>query len=141
MLNNSEKIFVDTSAFNALLDRSNQHHKEASNLWPDLLNKTILLVTTNYVVSDTLRLLQSNIGFDTSKLWYRDIIDVFNLLWVDEGSHQRAYELWLNLGHSRIRFVDCVSLIIMRQHQIKKVFCFNSYFTKQGFEKFSAKAI
>ncbi len=140
MLNNSEKIFVDTSAFYALLDRSDQHHKEASALWPDLLNRTILLVTTNYVVSETLRLLQNKIGFEAARLCYKDILDVINLLWVDEGSHQRAYELWLNLGHSRISFIDCVSFITMYQHQIKKAFCFNSYFIKQGFETLSVKA-
>ena len=140
MANNSKKIFVDTSAFYALLDRSDQHHKEASALWTDLLNRTTLLVTTNYVVSETLQLLQNKIGFEAAKLWFRDIIDVFNLLWVDEGSHQRAYELWLNLGNRRISFVDCVSFITMQQHQIEKVFCFNSYFIKQGFERLSVKA-
>ena len=58
MPSNPEKIYVDTSAFYALLDRADPYHKEASSLWVTLMDNNSTLVTSNYVVSETVKLLQ-----------------------------------------------------------------------------------
>jgi len=138
MLSSDLKIFVDTSAFYALLDRSDRHHKEASTIWPALLNNNINLVTSNYVVSETIALLQKKIGFEAASLWYKDILGVLEIWWVNEDTHQRAYEIWLNLGRMRFSLVDCVSFVTMHHHQIEKAFCFKPHFTAQGFDLLSA---
>ena len=41
-----EPIYVDTSAFYALLDRADKHHEPARAVWPELLKDDIALVTT-----------------------------------------------------------------------------------------------
>ena len=128
------KIYVDTSAFYALLDRSDKYHKQASTLWPTLLDEDVTLITSNYVVSETVALLQNRIGFEAANLWYRDILGVLEIWWVDEDTHQRAYELWLNLGRMRFSLVDCVSFVTMHHHQIEKAFCFKPHFTDHGFD-------
>ena len=133
MLSYNSKIYVDTSAFYALIDRSDRYHTQASALWPDLLDGDIALVTSNYVVWETLGLLQKRIGFEAASLWYRDILGVLEVLWVDAGTHQRAYELWLNLGRRRLSLVDCVSFVTMYQHDIEKVFGFKPHFSDHGF--------
>ena len=130
----NNKIFVDTSAFYALLDRSDRYHKEASVLWPTLLDNNITLVTSNYIVSETIALLQKKLGFEAARLWYRDILGVLNILWTDKGTHQRAYELWLNLGRRKLSLVDCVTFVTMHHHQIEKAFCFKPHFTEHGFD-------
>lgn len=130
---NHNKIYVDTSAFYALIDRSDRHHQKASLLWPDLLDDNVTLITSNYVVWETLGLLQKRIGFEAARLWYKDILAVLDVLWVDSGTHQRAYELWLNLGRRRLSLVDCVSFVTMYQHQIEKAFCFKPHFLDHGF--------
>jgi predicted nucleic acid-binding protein len=137
MLSANKKIFVDTSAFYALLDRSDRFYKEASAIWPGLLNNNVTLVTSNYVVSETIALLQKRIGFEAARLWYRDILGVLNILWVDEGVHQLAYELWLNLGRRQLSLVDCVTFVTMHHHQIEKAFCFKSHFIDHGFDLLS----
>ena len=133
MLSTNSKIYVDTSAFYALIDRSDRHHQKASSLWPELLNDNISLVTTNYVVWETLGLLQKRIGFEAAILWYKDILGVFDVWWVNADIHQRAYELWLNLGRRRLSLVDCVSFVTMHQHDIEKAFCFKPHFLDHGF--------
>jgi len=133
MLNNS-KIFVDTSAFYALLDRSDRYHSKASALWPDLLHHNITLLTSSHVVWETVGLLQKRLGFDAASLWYKDILGVLDVLWINSRTQQLAYELWLNLGRRKLSLVDCVSFVTMHQHQIEKAFCFKSHFTDHGFE-------
>jgi len=133
MLYTKNKIYVDTSAFYALIDRSDRHHQKASILWPELLDDHVSLITSNYVVWETLGLLQKRIGCEAAILWYRDVLGVLDIWWVNEDTHQRAYELWLNLGRRRPSLVDCVSFVTMHHHQIEKAFCFKPHFTNHGF--------
>jgi len=127
------KIFVDTSAFYALIDRSDRYHAQAAALWPDLLDDSITLLTSNYVVWETVCLMQNRIGFEAVRLWHKDILGVLDVLWVNEGMHQRAYELWLNLGRRELSLVDCVSFVTMHEHGIEKAFCFKPHFADHGF--------
>jgi len=134
MLGNNSKIYVDTSAFYALLDRSDRYHKQASVIWPALLDDNVTLITSNYVVSETVGLLQNRIGFKAVKLWYRDILGILDVWWVDADAHGRAYDLWLNLGLKGLSLIDCVSFVTMHHHHIEKAFCFKPRFAEHGFD-------
>jgi uncharacterized protein len=128
-----EKIYVDTSAFYALLDRSDQYHEQAKEQWPSLLEDHIALMTSNYVVSETISLLQHRLGFEAALIWHKDIMGIVEIAWTDASTHRKAIELWLNLCRHRLSLCDCTSYIIMRQHRIEKVFSFKKSYADQGF--------
>ena len=130
----NEHIYVDTSAFYALLDRSDQFHARAKTAWPALLEDGITLVTSNYVVSETVTVLQYRIGFEAACLWYKDVLGVLSVCWVNEDTHRLACELWMNLGRRRYSLVDCVSYITMHQNRIEKAFSFKENYAIQGFD-------
>jgi predicted nucleic acid-binding protein len=132
----TDQVFIDTSAFYALMDSSDQYHHQAGKLWHALLDKEILLNTTNYITVETGALLQNRLGFEAAELWYRDILGVVDVLWVEQTAHQMAYELWLSLGRRKLSLVDCVSFVTMRSHQIESIFGFDKHFEEQGFIPF-----
>jgi len=101
-----------------------------------MINNSKIFVDTSafYAVSETIALLQKKIGFEAANVWYRDILGVLDICWIDEDTHQRAYELWLNLGRRKLSLVDCVSFITMHHHQIEKAFCFKQHFVNHGFD-------
>ena len=82
-----EKIFIDTSAFYALMDRSDSYHHSASKLWTHFLDKGYYLKTSNYVTVETLALLQNRLGFEAADLWSRDVLDIVETLWIDKVLH------------------------------------------------------
>ena len=51
-------IFVDTSAFFALLDRDDANHQKAKKTWSDLLNPENTFITSNYVIVESFALIQ-----------------------------------------------------------------------------------
>ena len=51
-------VFVDTSAFYAVLDRDDANHAAAEEAWRALLGEPATLLTTNYVLVETAALLQ-----------------------------------------------------------------------------------
>jgi uncharacterized protein len=130
----NEKVFIDTSAFYALMDRCDKNHDKAAGLWPSLLIKDQYIATSSYVIVETLALLQNRLGFEAANLWYQDILGLAEILWVEESIHNLAYELWLSLGRRKLSFVDCIGFVTMRHFSIKKVFGFDRHFIEQGFE-------
>ncbi len=128
-----ERIYVDTSAFYALLDRADQYHDQAKTLWPALLKDTVFLVTSDHVVSETVTLLQYRLGFEAASLWYKNVLAVLDVQWADRTIQRQAYSLWMSLGRQRFSLVDCVSFVTMHQQQIEKVFSFKAGFAQQGF--------
>ncbi len=129
-----EKVFIDTSAFYALMDRSDSYHQSASKLWARFLDKDYYLKTSNYVTVETLALLQNRLGFEAADLWSRDILGIVETLWIDEVLHNLAFEIWFSLGRRKLSLVVCASFVIMRHDKMEKVFGFDKHFTDHGFE-------
>ena len=90
-----ENVFIDTSAFYALMDRSDSYHQTAKKLWTFLLDEEICFKTTNYIIIETLALLQNRLGFEAAHLYSSDILELVDILWVNEPRHNLAIELWL----------------------------------------------
>jgi len=90
-------------------------------------------MTSNYVVSETMKLLQFGLGFEAASLWHKAMLGVVDVKWVDGETHRQGHELWMNLGRHRHSLVDCVSYVIMNRLQAEKVFCFKSNYADQRF--------
>jgi len=129
-----ENVFIDTSAFYALMDRSDSYHEKAKKLWAFLLDKNSSFKTTNYINIETLALIQSRLGFEAARLYSGDILGLVDILWVNEPRHNLAFELWLSLGRKKLSLVDCVSFITMRYYGLENVFGFDRHFDEQGFK-------
>ena len=131
VLNN--RFYIDTSACYALMDRTDRFHRAAAESWQDLLQTDAQLFTSNYIVLETLALLQHRLGFRAADIWYRDILGIIEVIWVEREMHDLAYALWRSLGRRRLSLVDCASFVLMRQHGIESVFGFDGHFADQGF--------
>lgn len=125
--------FVDTSALYAVMDAGDAKHPQAKGEWLRLLKDKVELHTTNYVLVETLALLQSRIGLDAVRLFSEDIIPVLNIIWVDSTAHKLAIQLVLTAARRDLSFVDCVSFQAIRSYGIRDVFCFDPHFSEQGF--------
>ncbi len=136
-----EKVFIDTSAFYALMDRSDSYHQSASKLWAHILDKGYYLKTSNYVTVETLALLQNRLGFEAADLWSRDVLGIVETLWIDEVLHNLAFEIWFSLGRRKLSLVDCASFVIMRQNKMEKVFGFDKHFIEHGIESLNEYAL
>ena len=115
------------------MDSSDQYHKKAKRSWNTLLTKETMLISNNYIVLETGALVQNRLGFQATALLYKDILAVVDILWVEEATHQMAYELWLSLGRRNLSLVDCVSFVTMRSGQIETIFGYDRHFEEQGF--------
>lgn len=127
------RIFIDTSAFYALLDRDDAHHPRAKRAWTELLKVVHTLVTSNYILVETIALLQHRIGIEATRAFHDDILPLINIEFVASGTHRAGIAALLSASRRDLSLVDCISFEIMRTSGINTVFAFDKHFEEQGF--------
>ncbi len=125
--------FVDTSAVYAFLDRNDLAHDRATFMWKRLSATSEPLVTTNYVVVETISLVARRLGFGAIRELQRYFPGVVQVHWVDRSVHDRALNTFLTAGQRDLSLVDCVSFEVIRELRLDSVFAFDPHFQSQGF--------
>lgn len=128
------RIFSDTSAFYALLDRADENHLKAGKEWNRILDEGYTLVTTNYILVETLSLLQNRIGMEAVRGFQDYISPLLNVEFITPKIHRLGLSALLSASRRRLSVVDCVSFEVMRETGIRKVYAFDPHFKEQGFE-------
>lgn len=126
-------VLVDTSAFYALLSESDQRHGRARAVWSRLREEKERLVTTNYVLLETVALIGRRLGIDALRVFQRDLVPVSETVWVHSELHHRAVAALLTAGIRDLSLVDIVSFEVMREMGLEQAFAFDQHFTQQGF--------
>lgn len=127
-------VFIDTSAFYALLDRDDRNHKKAKEKWVEILGLSPVLVTTNYILVETFALLQSRLGLDAARGFQENIFPVLKVEFITSEMHRAATAALLSAGRRRLSLVDCVSFGMMRDLGIRTALSFDMHFKEQGFD-------
>ncbi|MGH7566895.1 MAG: type II toxin-antitoxin system VapC family toxin [Gemmatimonadota bacterium] len=128
------RVYVDTSALYSLLIRDDADHPAAKEALELLREGESTLVTSSYVVHETIALLQRRWGIDAVRDWDRHVEPGLEIRWVDEEIHSRAMVALLASANRRISLTDWASFEIIRQERIEKAFAFDRNFQNRGFE-------
>ena len=126
-------IFIDTTAFFAVLDEDDQQHASAMNFWVNMLEQKSKLITNNYVLLETIALLQRRIGI-TAVMDIRKITPLLQVDWLTADQHHGVVDYLIVTNRRRLSLVDCSSFETMRRLGIRRVFTFDKHFAEQGFE-------
>ncbi|MEN6481650.1 MAG: PIN domain-containing protein [Anaerolineaceae bacterium] len=126
-------IFVDTSAFLAILNENDQYHQPAKQIWTEILLSDAVLFSSNYVLLETTALLQHRFGIEALRLFENNVQPVIELIWIDEPVHKTGRSILLAANRRNLSLVDCTSFEIMRKTKLEKVFSFDPHFSEQGF--------
>ncbi|MGB9775515.1 MAG: type II toxin-antitoxin system VapC family toxin [Anaerolineae bacterium] len=132
------RIFVDTSALLAVIDRDDRFHPSAFRFWEQQLSGPVAFLTSNYVVLEATALIQNRLGMDAVSLLHQEILPVIRLEWIDPPVHQRAVAALLAARRRDVSLVDYTSFELMRQLGIRAAFTFDHHFAEQGFEALPA---
>ena len=133
-------VFVDTSAFLAVLDGDDARNAVANTIWDELFDSGELLVCTSYVIVETFALAQRRIGLAAAREFHDVVCPALDdVEWVDEAMHEVGVAAVFGAGRRHLSLVDCVSFEVMRRKGIRRVFCFDPHFEEAGFEIVAAR--
>ena len=128
-----EIIFVDTSAFLALVQVEEANHASARNTWKEYLNRGASFVTSNYVIVESVALIQNRVGISFVQQLSDELLSFVETHWVGEDQHHEALNYVLAANRRHLSLVDCSSFSTMRELGIQTAFTFDDHFREQGF--------
>ena len=127
------KVYIDTSAFLAVLDAGDRNHRRAKAKWTELVTTEAALFCSNYILVETFALAQRRLGMEAVRALNDDILLLVNIDWIDEAAHRAGVSALLAASRKRLSLVDCLSFESMRRMEIKTAFAFDAHFEEHGF--------
>jgi predicted nucleic acid-binding protein len=126
-------IFVDTSAILAIVNVGDINHEIAKTTWKDLVSGGAALVTNNYVIVESIALIQNRLGIRSVQKLSEELFPLVEIQWMGEEQHCEAVEHVIASNRRNLSLVDCSSFDTMRRLNIQTVFTFDPHFREQGF--------
>jgi len=127
-------VFADTSALFALLVRDDLMHIRAKENFAYFARHGVQLLTSSFVLVETVALLQRRIGLAPVHDFNAKILPLLEVIWIDAEWHGRAMQRLLAQNRRDLSLVDCVSFEIMETREIKEAFAFDRHFEENDFK-------
>jgi predicted nucleic acid-binding protein len=123
--------FVDSSAIVAMVNRGDPTHEQAVAAYHELIDGGYHLFTTDYVIAETLQLLEFGFGADIARQWLRDQrMPVYH---ADEQDVRRAIaHITTARPGSRISMTDAVTSVVMERLGVSDAFAVDPDFLADG---------
>jgi len=127
-------VFVDTSAFVALRNRSEAEHAEARSALAGLIREGAALFTSNYVFAETYTALMVRVGREEAIEWGRRFRagGAIDLVHLDRPIEERAWEILERHEDKRWSYVDATSFALMERDGAGEAFAFDAHFSQRG---------
>lgn len=134
-------LFVDTSALIALLDARDPRHGQVRAEWARFATSGERLVTSNYVVVETVAVLQRKLGIPAARDLLDEVLPLVDVHWIDEPIHDAAVRALRLAGRRALSLVDLSSFELMRALDARVALAIDPHFAEQGFETVPARDV
>ncbi|MDN5311484.1 MAG: uncharacterized protein PWQ68_457 [Thermoanaerobacteraceae bacterium] len=131
------KVFIDSSAWIALVKRNDINHRKASDYFKTLIKDNALLITSNYVITESVNRILYDLDHDKAIKFLELIEEARNknflkIARVDEKIDAQAIDLFKKYADQKISIVDMTSFYICKSLGVDKVFSFDRHFKVLG---------
>jgi uncharacterized protein len=132
----SRRVFADTSFFFALVAKRDPAHRPAVIAYEKLLRAHVRVVTTDYIIDETLTLTKARIDSATAlalldRIERSEAIDLEELAPATFSSSKAYFRRHSDHGYS---FTDCTSFVVMRDLKLRAALTTDRHFIEAGFE-------
>lgn len=126
-------VFVDTSRFYALLDRTDPAHGGCASCFRRAEAEGWSLVTSNYVLHETWALIQARLGWRALDAWRDHIVPLCEIVWIDGSMHALGEARCRQARERRLGLTDCLSIEIVRRRGIREFIGEGEHLSREGF--------
>jgi hypothetical protein len=135
---NSRKVFVDTSAWIALINTGDALAAQAKQILVRLNQQQIILVTTEFVLLEVAdALCKTNLRQKTYAYinGIKQALDVIQIIPLEQSLLDRGWAIYHQYSDKDWGLTDCISFVVMKQEGITEAFTSDKHFEQAGFTK------
>jgi predicted nucleic acid-binding protein len=132
----ANSLFLDTNGWLALLHAGDSKHREADNVWRDMIGRGYHVVLTDWIIAET--------GNGSARSKDRGLLaeavqttigdSRVELIVVEQELLNRALEFFGQHRDKSWGLVDCASFLVMRDRGIAEAFTSDRDFEQAGFQ-------
>ena len=128
-------IFVDTSAFIALIDRDDQFHAQAKEFYRKKLKPPFKFITSNFAICETLNFLRARLPLKYAVEFRENIVSsqIIEIIHITQRVEDAAFYAMKSHKDKNYSFTDCTSFTVMKELDIATAFTFDGHFKQMGF--------
>ena len=129
-------LFVDTAGWVACADRADPAHARCCAARDAALDAGQTLVTTDFVVDETLTLIRFRIGLGAAETWWQQVDRSPRLRWerIDSDRFEKARHLFFHYRDKGLSFTDCTSFEVMGELKLTHAMTTDRHFRQMGFQ-------
>ena len=131
-------VFVDTSAFKALVDTRDEFHERAVKYWDYMTENGVKSVTSNFILDESYTLIRTKCNLKVCKIFRTMLGDSTERIKVMRVSLSDELDswAWFDADWSGLSFTDCTCFSMMKRLGLSTFFGFNKHFDRAGFKPF-----
>jgi predicted nucleic acid-binding protein len=129
-------LFVDTAGWMACADAADPAHGDARASRDAALEAGHLLVTTDYVVDETLTLIRIRLGTAAAEAWWTQVEGSSRVRHetIDALRAEKARSMFFRHRDKDYSFTDCTAFVVMRELRVRDVLTTDRHFRQAGFQ-------
>ena len=110
-------------------------HRRACAARDSALEQVMILVTTDYVVDETLTLIRKRLGLGAAEAWWEQVDGTSRLRWewIGVTRAEKARRVFFRHRDKDYSFTDCTSLVVMQELKLRQALTTDEHFTQMGF--------
>lgn len=128
-------LFADTSALYALMDANDKNHERASAAWTKWLDQPVQLATSNYVLLESMALVQHRLGMQAAREFHEELTPVLRVHWIDAELHMAALKMVMAVGQRDFSLVDATNVELMQRLGTHTIFAFDHHYPARGLDQ------
>jgi len=128
-------VFVDTVAWLALVNKSEDLHDTARTVRDQLIQQKAKLITTDFVVVEIANSLArlSLRGLARKLIDFIRTSDTVELVTITPELFEKAYQLYSARDDKEWGLTDCTSFVVMEKMRMNRAFTADRHFEQAGF--------
>ena len=132
----SRGLFVDTAGWMAMADSADPFHQATGRERDSHLIGSGVLVSTDYVIDETLTLIRVRLGLHAAARWWDQIDASSRIRWERIGPERadEARRWFFEWRDKDFSFTDCTSFVVMKDLRLRRALTTDHHFSQAGFE-------
>lgn len=128
-------LFVDTAGWMACADAADAAHEKSCEARDAALEQGAMLLTTDYVIDETLTLIRKRISLRAAQTWWEQLEHSSRLLveWIGVSRAEAARALFFRQKDKAYSFTDCTSFVVMKDLRVRHALTTDAHFRQMGF--------